>query len=415
MKKRKLLTLWGSLFLVLVLSAIPFLTSCSSNSTTTAANTSTTTSAAAPLDLKIGVMSCLTGWFAQHDLIEWQELQTVAQYINDNGGITIQGQRYNLDLVVEDYKSTDDGCTAAANKLISEGIKFVIGPNAYFPADVGKIFADAKVIDVIGYNTLTPGQLGSDTPYTFLGYDGTLEAAAGAATYMVKNYPNVKSVVLAMPDDGSVPWVQPAATTLLENMGIKVLGCVSFDNASTDFSPYATKLASYNADAILYINGNMDGFGNILKNLRALGNTKLVAGANNNGVADAIKVAGKDAGINFFTESNSPGDPGTPSMTLQIEQSLIAKYGGNRQFIFMESNGLYELSQVLNKAQSLDPNVVKTTWENMNTLETLFGTANMGGLKTYGINHVCAHPLPITVADSNGNITFGGWQSITIP
>jgi ABC-type branched-subunit amino acid transport system substrate-binding protein len=415
MKNNKRLTLWVSIIFVLVLSALPFLTSCSSNSSTTTANSSTTTSAAQPLELKIGVMSCLTGWFAQHDLLEWQELQMVAQYINDNGGVTIKGQQYNLKLVVEDYQSTDAGCTTAANKLISEGMEFVIGPNAYFPADVGKIFADAKVLDVIAYNTLTPGQLGTDTPYTFQGYDGSLEATDAAASYMVKNYPNVKSVVICMPDDGSIPWVQPAATTLLGGMGIKVLGLVSLDNSATDFSPYATKLASYNADAVFYINGNLDGFGNIMKNLRALGNTNLIAAANNNGVADTITVAGKDAGINFFTESNSTGDQGTPSVTLQIEQNLTAKYGGNREFIFMESNGLYELSQVLNKAQSLDPTVVKTTWESMTTVQTLFGTGNMGGLKTYGINHVCAHPMPISSSDINGKVTFGGWQPVIIP
>ncbi len=415
MKNNKILTLWVSIIFVLMLSALPFLTSCSSSSTTATGNTSTTTSAAAPLDLKIGVMSSLTGWFAQHDLLEWQELQMVAQYINNNGGVTIKGQKYNIDLVDEDYQSTDAGATSVANQLISEGLKFVIGPNAYFPADVGKIFADAKVIDVIAYNTLTPGQLGTDTPYTFQGYDGTLEATDAAASYMVKNYPNVKNVVICMPDDGSIPWVQPAATTLLASMGVKVVGLVSLDNSATDFSPYATKLASYNADAVFYINGNLDGFGNIMKNLRALGNTNLIAAANNNGVADTITVAGKDAGINFFTESNAAGDQGTPAVTQQIEQNLTAKYGQSREFIFMESNGLYELSQVLNAAQSLDPTVVKTTWENMTTVQTLFGTGNMGGLQTYGINHVCAHPMPISSSDSNGNVTFGGWQPVTIP
>ena len=43
-------------------------------------------------------------------------LEVAAQMINERGGVTVQGQKYNIELVGEDGKSTLDGNTAAANK-----------------------------------------------------------------------------------------------------------------------------------------------------------------------------------------------------------------------------------------------------------------------------------------------------------
>jgi hypothetical protein len=59
------------------------------------------------------------------------------------------------------------------------------------------------------------------------------------------------------------------------------------------------------------------------------------------------------------------------------------------------------LVQAIDKAQSVDPNVVKNSFEKMTKIETPFGPGTMGGKETYGINHIVVRPLPV-VRFTNG-------------
>src|SRR5271157_4235383 len=54
--------------------------------------------------LRIGYLLCLSGWYSVFDAVEEGHVKIVAQMINDKGGLTIQGQKYNVELVGEDGK-----------------------------------------------------------------------------------------------------------------------------------------------------------------------------------------------------------------------------------------------------------------------------------------------------------------------
>ena len=89
--------------------------------------------AAPPKKVKIGVLACLTGMFAGHDILDLNETQAVAEMINARGGITVNGEKYQVEITAEDGKSTLDGVTAAANRLVfDKGIKLVLGPASFF-------------------------------------------------------------------------------------------------------------------------------------------------------------------------------------------------------------------------------------------------------------------------------------------
>jgi ABC-type branched-subunit amino acid transport system substrate-binding protein len=77
-------------------------------------------------------------------------------------------------------------------------------------------------------------------------------------------------------------------------------------------------------------------------------------------------------------------------------------------------DALWCLTQAIEKAQSLDPATVAKAFENMGTIQTGYGTAPIGGLKSYGINNVVGEPIPITRLE-NGKTEFAGWNQLTIP
>ena len=72
--------------------------------------------------LKIGALDALTGFMAPGEAPMNAGEQLCVEWINDNGGITIDGQRYLIKLVTEDTKSTGEGMIAAATKLAGHGI-----------------------------------------------------------------------------------------------------------------------------------------------------------------------------------------------------------------------------------------------------------------------------------------------------
>ena len=83
---------------------------------------------AAPKTLTIGCIAGLTGFSAGGERGVEQGSRLAADYVNSKGGITIKGQKYLINLVSEDHRSTTEGAAAAATKLVfDEKVKFIAG------------------------------------------------------------------------------------------------------------------------------------------------------------------------------------------------------------------------------------------------------------------------------------------------
>ena len=113
--------------------------------------------------------------------------------VNDRGGLTIKGQKYNIEVVMEDAKSSMDGYTAAATKLVlDDKVKFVVGPNYFFALASTPILEAVPLLHVSGWNTMQPGEMDANAPYAFLGYDNPLTCLTAGAKALRKEFPKVK-------------------------------------------------------------------------------------------------------------------------------------------------------------------------------------------------------------------------------
>ena len=131
----------GVLFLVLVIGLLPLLTACGGEdgTTTTAAQatttsaavqttasdaTQTTTGEAGPAETyTIGMIHSMSGVMAVAFNAVTEAMPLVEEILNSRGGFTVNGQQYNVKLIVEDDMSTTDGAIAAAKKLNGAGVK----------------------------------------------------------------------------------------------------------------------------------------------------------------------------------------------------------------------------------------------------------------------------------------------------
>lgn len=405
MKRRKKFLLLTVIALASALLVVPFVPS--SYSQAQAAETKT---------LRIGVLVALTGWFSTFDTLEWEEAQLARDMLNERGGITIEGQKYLIELVAEDIKSTADGVVAGANKLVyDEKVKFIAGPAAFFSAAAKEVCEPEKILRAISFTTNMPGELGPDTPYTFLCHNASVEHAMVGIAALKKVFPNVKSVDFIQADDGSIPYLDPIIRKMLKQNGFTVVGkTIGYPNEMVDFSPIATKLTVSKADAVYFGNGLPEAAAKVLKGMRELGSSKPIVFGSSGLAEDIKRIAGEAASTDFVILGPMLGAPGTPPLMAEIQKRLIEKYGKERSIHLQIFNSIWAMAKVIQAAQSLDTTVVRDSWEKMDTIETPYGTGHMGGEKTYGIRHALSHPEPYQILKT-GNPKFGDWVDVRVP
>jgi branched-chain amino acid transport system substrate-binding protein len=356
----------------------------------------------------------MTGWFSTMDVQMWNELQIVRDIINERGGITIGGQKYEIELLVEDCKSSLDGVTAATNSLIyNKGVKFIVGPAAFFSMAAAPVADPNKVIHVLGYCTDNPLEIGPQVPYGFLGYFGS-EGRMRVMTQILKQkYPSYKNLAMVSPAGGINDYLRPKVKAYLAAQGYNLVGeWVVFPDDAADYSPYASKInAIKDADCIFWLNAIAAHIGNMAKAFRSLGNNKLMlVGATSSGNT-VMRICGKDAANNIITLAPM-ANPGNPAVLNEIIKRITTKYGGDAPFYLENSAALYTLIQVIKAAQSIDPTVVKTKWESMDNVDTVFGPGIICGDQTYGIkHHGIAHGMPAQLLDK-GQVSFYGWYNV---
>ncbi len=370
-----------------------------------------------PKELKIGVLLAFTGWFSSAGILEKKECDVVTDLVNEAGGVTVKGQKYKIVPVYEDTKSSHEGVSAATNKLVyDKGIKFIVGPNAFWGSASGPICEANKIINVIGFSTNTPGELDKNTQYRILANNSTAGNSYGLIQFIKKAHPEVKSVVVLNPEDGSAKYLGPFYTQALKENGISTVGdLIGYSLQMVDFTPIAQKISQIKADAVFCPNGIDIHIGNLAKGMRELNDNRWLF-YSSMALCSAIReVSGKAAAFKVTSGTPTPGAPGTAPQLESYLNKYREKFGDIKSIILQNSMALYLLPQIIQAAQSLDPKVVKDTLPKLNEVKTLMGPGQFCGEKTYGIRNAVTHPYSVQVLDEKGEIRFGGWFKVNVP
>jgi branched-chain amino acid transport system substrate-binding protein len=387
---------------MLVIAALPFMAACAKP-------------AAPAKTLKIGALMSLTGLFSASETLIWDGVQLYQDWINDQGGITVGGQKYNIQFVVEDTQSTADGTVAAANKLVyDEGVKFIVGTVVPFTVTAaGSVTEPAHVIRVAYYNCGMPDEYGPNTPYTFICNDTTLDYMTPNMQYLKETYPNLKSICAVTPDDGASPYWGKVFRQKAADEGLNVVGLELYALDTTDYTPVAVKALATKPDALFLVNGWPVMMGSILKAVRELGFTGPVFACHEDPY-DIREVAGVAASTEFYVHNIKIDAPEMTDMIKEINTRAQAKYGRTSPTYVWGFNAPYCLIQAIEKANSLDPTVVKDSWEKMKSIKCAYGDGKIGGMKTFGINHTVSYPMPLS-ALKNGEVVWIKWQAVPLP
>ena len=377
-------------------------TTAATTATTTAATT-VTTGAAAMETLKIGAILSLTDWYSVVDAADKVDIEYVAQMINDDGGIKVQGKAYKVELVIEDGKSSLDGNTAAATKLVlDEKLQLVVGPGAFFNLATTPIFEQNKVLHVANYNGLNPAEMNADTPYAFLGLDPITQHSTTLKALQTY-YPDIKTVALAS-EDATFEAFKPHFLAVAERAGVTLSGDpVLFATNAEDYNPIAAKILAQKPDAVWLTIGIDPSFFGIIKGLRTLGYEGPVGFPID--APSAVAALGSAATGLVGVLSKQLADP---NMAAPMKR-LLEMGDPNRHVFGLAPNALYLLKHAIEAADSLDPTTIAKKWETLTSLPTLYGDGFPSGNQLYGLtNHAWANPIPVCLVN-DGQVEYKPW------
>ena len=367
--------------------------------------------------LRIGALINTTGWFASIDYNNQIEMETLCKYYNDQGGIDIGGTKYQLELVVEDGGSDAEGIRSAAQRLVDQGIQYVVETNDFWVEGAIDIFENAHVMNIMAQNNMNHGVMNAETQYSYSFSDACTSQFPAALDVIKENYPEVKSVVYACDDNGVNEEQAALVKENAERVGLEYIDSpVIYDGESTDFSSIALKIVNSGADCFIG-NGTPDNIAALLKEVRSAGSDMVCAAVITLGPGVLVGGSGIADLSGAFTFGSDIATPEHNTDTFnEIYKLFVETYGEDNATAW---NGaaldcLYNLLQLMQGAGSTDVEAVRTYFDGVDTVETLFGTGVRCGEKTFGTAHLIAHPSHALKAE-NGQIVYMGTYECVAP
>jgi ABC-type branched-subunit amino acid transport system substrate-binding protein len=356
--------------------------------------------------LKIGLVTSVTGPLAPGLKAMFDAAKPTQELMNQKGGITVNGQQYLIEIVVEDDKSSPPDAVAAANKLIQAGVKFMVAP--VFPPNniaMAPVCEEAKVIRVSAFQC-DPAQFNQDNYHHFSAIMSSYNLAP-CYDYLVENYPQVKTVATVSPDDPGMNFPRDFQVTIAQDHGLEVVSKERFPTDTQDFYPILTKTLAQKPDALDGIGGLPAWAAPIINSARELGFTGPIFGP---------LVLGDTNLVNSMLKPEYAYDvfQGCPDVFSDKMLPIVKELRplveeSDTPFLFDSVNlltSLWVILQGIEEAQSFDTDEVVVALENMTSYDTPWGKASWSGEDLGGINHMGKlENIPLSKI-MNGNVEF---------
>lgn len=337
------------IFLLLVLSVfiIMLLGACSEKSNT----------------VKIGVNAEITGDMPAVGESCKKAAEIAVKEVNDKGGIDIGGQKYKVDLFVEDNAGKPDQSASATQKLITQQkVHAIVGPNATrYALPASEIAESSKVVLVSPWSTNPKTTLDAKTNapkrYVFRAcfidpFQGRVVAKFALDTLKAK-----KAAVLYDVASEYNKGIAEIFKETFEQSGGKIVAFETYTTNDKDFSGQLTKIKNTAPDMIFLPNYYSE-IPLQIQQAKRLGITVPFVGSDSWGSLELLKLCGNDCEGYYFS-THYASDVATPAATKFIE-GFKAKYGSvpdDVAALTYDSFGL--LFQALKSAKKLDRDAIR--------------------------------------------------------
>jgi len=311
-------------------------------------------------------------WYVQ----QAQETDALAEVHNEMGGLNIQGKNYIVKIKREDAKSTTDGAAQAAAKLAADpDMHYILNSWGYQSGAGAAILAKNKIINWNGYPTGTASEMKDH--WQFASHNGQIGFGFVESNALKKYWPEAKTVVNILNDTGTLELVSKFLFPYQKSLGLEPMGpIIGLDASVEDLTTLADKVNQMKPDGICLLDAYVPQAKSFIKELRLIGNNVPFCYAAVTGAAEYLELLGPTADNCWFSGliANSPNNP-------PLANKMQAKLPG-KSLMMTHSLGLDILLWAMQKADSLDPDVIATYIEESTTHPGFEDTSS--GVVTFG-------------------------------
>jgi branched-chain amino acid transport system substrate-binding protein len=328
--------------MVIALIAGLVLSSCATtpNPITPAASSSTSSAsssqpALADKILKIGMV----GRFGSGDTLNWMRaVKLLVELDNNNGGITIGGEKYKIEIIDYDNNNSQSTEVAAINRLVyQDGVKYIITEGT-FESGWLPVTEQNKVIVMnanVNYNisNLTMYK------YSFNGC-GTNAALSSVTGWFAKTYPEkAKTLTIAFPDNQLGHIFNDMFGGTWRAFGVNPKA-IYFPDNQQDLSALGTRVASENPGMFIAMGGGATADGLIVNAVTQAGYKGQIMAVTQTTVQSLNAAFSPQALEGFMCGATSfDFDPPLTQAAIDFKNAWVAQYGGweGPDVVFAES------------------------------------------------------------------------------
>ena len=327
----------------------------------------------------IGTAISLTGSQSKEGQLAKQGYDLWKAWIDQQGGITVNGVKHPVTLLYEDDQSKPDISATLVQKLITdEKAQFILGPYGSGATATDAVVVEKNGIPMVEANGAAQAIFNKGYKYTF----GVLSPANKYLTGVIDMAAtlNPKPTTLAMltANDNFSVEVAKAVVDYAPSKGFTVVFNKSYPAAAPDLSGLLSQVKPLNPDIILN-SGHLAEAIAINKAAKDLNiNAKIFAYSVGPSTPDFIQALGKDANYVYDGSQWTPQVKYTPSFYLSVSQYVQAyktKYNSSDppDYHVAESTaGCLALQKAMENAKSLDPAKVRDALAALDVM-TFFG------------------------------------------
>jgi len=319
---------------------------------------------AANKELKIGFVGVTSGPAAAWGTSNVRSMQTRAAWINETGGVKIGDDTFDVKIVTFDDQKDPKRAIEGMEKMVQEGIHYVVGPNVDDGAAAVRPVAEKNGIIYFPY--AFPKEL-----YTKPAGNAVLGMIAnyqsGPAIYKyLKDKKGVKKVAFVAANESDPLSQRDGGVAAAKALGLEVVAEKdTYQNDTRDFTPVLTPIVQLAPD-LLVLSGVAPGNAPLLiRAARELGYKGLISTE----TAQDAKVLQEGAG-DLADGFISVGGASTPEIRSKAMEEFIARYTKMFGEYNDESNTkVYALDYILETLKA-DPKALTDVAEFQKTMDT---------------------------------------------
>ncbi|ADU92290.1 high-affinity branched-chain amino acid ABC transporter substrate-binding protein [Taylorella equigenitalis] len=328
--------------------------------------------------IKFGLVTPTTGPNTQYGDMVKEGAISAAEIINSKGGI-LGGKQIEFVVV-------DDGCEPkqgpiAANSIVNQNIKFVVGPTCS-----GPINGAAPILDEEGVVAITPSGTspsiteGKDYHFFFRAIGRDDQQGPPAAKFIQSKAP--KKIALVNDKQAYGKGLTTSVKAELEKLGVPVAFDESINAGDTDYSALITKFKSAGVDFV-YFGGYYPELGLLLRQSREQGFNAQYMGPEGSGNPELVAIAGDAVdGLYMTFPPNYSTLPGNEEVVKYFKDK---KRDAGGAFQLLSYAATQALVAGIEATKSDDPEKV-ADWLHANSVKTVVGDLSWkdsGDLKSF--------------------------------